>query len=82
MLFQEDEDQDDEDSSDSDDDDLDTDPLIEELANNNEAENEDRTDSPRDEEVLPESITWPVSSIFNFSVNISKDCLRQVFNVM
>uniref|UniRef100_A0AAX7SNG4 DDB1- and CUL4-associated factor 1 n=1 Tax=Astatotilapia calliptera TaxID=8154 RepID=A0AAX7SNG4_ASTCA len=55
-----DDDQDDDDSSDSDDDDddddddnddLDTDPLIEELANNNEAENEEQADSPRDEEV-------------------------------
>uniref|UniRef100_A0AAX7SXW4 DDB1- and CUL4-associated factor 1 n=1 Tax=Astatotilapia calliptera TaxID=8154 RepID=A0AAX7SXW4_ASTCA len=54
-----DDDQDDDDSSDSDDDDddddddnddLDTDPLIEELANNNEAENEEQADSPRDEE--------------------------------
>uniref|UniRef100_I3J9T1 DDB1- and CUL4-associated factor 1 n=1 Tax=Oreochromis niloticus TaxID=8128 RepID=I3J9T1_ORENI len=46
---------DDDDSSDSDDDDddddLDTDLLIEELANNNEAENEEQADSPRDEEV-------------------------------
>uniref|UniRef100_A0A669EXR0 DDB1- and CUL4-associated factor 1 n=1 Tax=Oreochromis niloticus TaxID=8128 RepID=A0A669EXR0_ORENI len=52
---QDDEDQDDDDSSDSDDDDddddLDTDLLIEELANNNEAENEEQADSPRDEEV-------------------------------
>ncbi|XP_030581654.1 DDB1- and CUL4-associated factor 1-like isoform X3 [Archocentrus centrarchus] len=47
---EDDEDQDDDSSSDSnDDDDLDTDPLIEELANNNEAENEDRADSRRDE---------------------------------
>ncbi|XP_004559065.2 DDB1- and CUL4-associated factor 1 isoform X1 [Maylandia zebra] len=56
-----DDDQDDDDSSDSDDDDdddddddnddLDTDPLIEELANNNEAENEEQADSPRDEEI-------------------------------
>lgn len=55
---QDDEDRDDDDSSDSDDDDddddddnLDTDPLIEELASNNEAENEEQADSPRDEEI-------------------------------
>ncbi|XP_040890661.1 DDB1- and CUL4-associated factor 1-like isoform X2 [Toxotes jaculatrix] len=55
---QDDEDQDDDDSSDTDDDDdddddddLDTDPLLEELANNDNPENGDRADSPMDEEI-------------------------------
>uniref|UniRef100_A0A7N8XXC0 DDB1- and CUL4-associated factor 1 n=1 Tax=Mastacembelus armatus TaxID=205130 RepID=A0A7N8XXC0_9TELE len=53
-LFQDDDDQDD-DSSDSDDDDddddMDTDPLIEELANNDDPENGDEANSPTVEEV-------------------------------
>ena len=54
---QDDEDQDDDDSSDTDDDeddddeDMDTDPLIEELANNDNPENDERAASPTDEEV-------------------------------
>nr|XP_046241098.1 LOW QUALITY PROTEIN: DDB1- and CUL4-associated factor 1-like [Scatophagus argus] len=51
---QDDEDQDDDDSSDSDDDDdddMDTDPLIEELENNDEPDNEERANSPTDEEI-------------------------------
>ncbi|XP_044205703.1 DDB1- and CUL4-associated factor 1-like [Thunnus albacares] len=52
---QDDEDQDDDDSSDSDDDDddddIDTDPLIEELANNDDGENGERARSPTDEEI-------------------------------
>lgn len=60
MFFQDDEDQDDDDSSDTDDfdadddddeDDMDTDPLIEELANDENQENGDGTNSPTDEEV-------------------------------
>lgn len=58
FLFQDDEDQDDDDDSsdtddddDDDDDDIDTDPLIEELENNDDPENEDRVNSPTDEEV-------------------------------
>uniref|UniRef100_A0A671X6U8 DDB1- and CUL4-associated factor 1 n=1 Tax=Sparus aurata TaxID=8175 RepID=A0A671X6U8_SPAAU len=53
-----DDDQDDDDDSsdtddddDDDDDDIDTDPLIEELENNDDPENEDRVNSPTDEEV-------------------------------
>ncbi|XP_041804490.1 DDB1- and CUL4-associated factor 1-like isoform X2 [Chelmon rostratus] len=54
---QDDEDQDDDDSSDTDDDedddddDMDTDPLIEELANNEDPENGDQPNSPTDEEI-------------------------------
>uniref|UniRef100_UPI0037E818D7 DDB1- and CUL4-associated factor 1-like n=1 Tax=Semicossyphus pulcher TaxID=241346 RepID=UPI0037E818D7 len=51
---QDDEDQDDETSDtddDDDDDDLDTEPLIEELANIDDAENEDQPNSPTDEEI-------------------------------
>ncbi|XP_022597901.1 DDB1- and CUL4-associated factor 1-like isoform X2 [Seriola dumerili] len=55
---EDDEDQDDDDSSDTDDDDdddddddMDTDPLMEELANNDNRENGDRGNSPTDEEI-------------------------------
>lgn len=59
FLLQDDEDQDDDDDDssdtddddDDDDDDIDTDPLIEELENNDDPENEDRVNSPTDEEV-------------------------------
>lgn len=90
MLFQDD-DQDDDDSSDSDDDDdddddddnddLDTDPLIEELANNNEAENEEQADSPRDEEV-PDPLNPSSNQLLLFFTFLWKDWWRQHFEMI
>lgn len=55
VLWQDEEDQDEDDSSDTDDDDddddIDTDPLIDELADNDNQENGDRANTPTDAEV-------------------------------
>jgi len=65
VVFFQDEDQDEDDSSDTDDDDeddddddLDTDPLMEELANIDEPENQDRATSPTDEGVSDSITHW------------------------